>query len=570
MRRQRLQRLWNPLVLQVASIAVAGALVILTVVIASNVVDRSSASASDNSRAALLAARISALSTDVRLLNVNAADNQGRLSVTAAIEAHDKLRDADASAAELDELIATPGTEQIRGATRAARGALQRYLEGESAQDFAALLAALSGVRGLTAEQAPILAAAAQDEQQRLHMATNVAWTVIALIATLAVAFVTLLTVVIGRRLGRALAQAQAEQANLMDASRAMGRRNEQFTALYQIVSEVTETLSLKYVIGTTIREARKLVGADIVALRLVQNDQLVLVGSEQDVEEDAENLRTLPLGMGLVGRAAKRGKTVRINEGAELMMLDGERIPGVQSGIVVPLIVGARVVGTLGCWSRIEGLFSDDDERILEMMASQVATAIAAANVHEASERAAHHDALTSLPNRRQLAEDLRGPLLEATLGSRPMAVAMLDIDHFKRLNDEFGHKVGDITLQRVSDTLRASVRGQDCVYRFGGEEFLVVFADADGDLSSALAERLRAAVERMPLIAERGEAAGPVTISVGVATFPDDAQQLEALIDLADQAMYASKQAGRNRVSLARDVAGSAESAADQDAAA
>jgi diguanylate cyclase (GGDEF)-like protein len=357
----------------------------------------------------------------------------------------------------------------------------------------------------------------------------------------------------IGRRLNRALAQAQAEQSNLMDASRAMARRNEQFTALYQVVSEVTETLSLKYVIGTTIREARKLVGADIVALRLVQNDQLVLVGSEQDIDEDAANLTNLPLGMGVVGRAAKRGKTVRINEGAELMMLEGERIPGVQSGIVVPLIVGARVVGTLGCWSRIESLFSDDDERILEMMASQVATAIAAANVHEASERAAHHDALTSLPNRRQLAEDLRGPLLESTLGSRPMAIAMLDIDHFKRLNDDYGHKVGDITLQRVADTLRASVRGNDRVYRYGGEEFLVVFADADHKLGALLAERLRVSVEHMPLIAERGEAASPVTISVGVATFPDDGQQVEALIDAADQAMYASKQSGRNRVSLA-----------------
>jgi diguanylate cyclase (GGDEF)-like protein len=183
------------------------------------------------------------------------------------------------------------------------------------------------------------------------------------------------------------------------------------------------------------------------------------------------------------------------------------------------------------------------------------VATAIAAANIHEASEREAHHDALTSLPNRRQLSEDLRGPLLEAAMGARPMAIAMLDIDHFKRLNDEYGHKIGDVTLQRVSETLRACVRGQDRVYRYGGEEFLVVFADADLRLGGLLAERLRAAVERMQLISNGSEPASPVTISIGVAAFPDDGQHLEALIDTADQAMYASKQCGRNRVTLARD---------------
>jgi diguanylate cyclase (GGDEF)-like protein len=377
----------------------------------------------------------------------------------------------------------------------------------------------------------------------------------VGLIAALSVAGITALTIVIGRRLNHALRQAQAEQANLISASRAMAHRNSQFAALYQVVSEVTETLSLKYVIDTTIREARKLVAADVVALRLVQNDQLVLAGIEQDVDAEVEALTTLPLGAGVVGRAAKRGKTVRIAEDAESLMLDGERIAGVQSGLVVPLIVGARVVGTLGCWSRTPGLFSDDDERILEMMASQVATAIAAANIHEASEREAHHDALTSLPNRRQLSEDLRGPLLDAAMRAQPMAIAMLDIDHFKRLNDDYGHKTGDVTLQRVSETLVSSVRDQDRIYRYGGEEFLVVFADADIRLGGLLAERLRAAIQRMPLLASGSEPARPVTISIGVAAFPDDGQHLEALIDTADLAMYASKQSGRNRVTLARD---------------
>jgi len=259
-----------------------------------------------------------------------------------------------------------------------------------------------------------------------------------------------------------------------------------------------------------------------------------------------------VPLGQGLVGRAAKRGKTIRVDSDAEVQMADGERVAGMQSGIVVPLIVGARVVGTLGCWSRVTGCFDSDDERILEMMATQVATAIVSADTHEQSERDAHNDALTSLPNRRQLNEDLRGVLLEASHQDTPHAIAMVDIDHFKRFNDEYGHRVGDITLQKVADVLKSSLRDEDRVYRFGGEEFLIVYAGVTAENALKLAERARSAVERAPLTGETLQPVGPVTISIGVALFPDHGRDIEALIDLADRAMYVSKEMGRNRITL------------------
>ena len=177
----------------------------------------------------------------------------------------------------------------------------------------------------------------------------------------------------------------------------------------------------------------------------------------------------------------------------------------GVQSGIV----------GALNRWRtrrRHAGLlvaqpaaFNEEDEKVLEMMASQVATAVVVADSTEASEHRAHHDALTGLPNRLQLSEDLCSDLASLALAGRTAVVAMADIDHFKEINDEFGHNVGDVSLQRVAQVLRSTVRSSDRVYRYGGEEFLIVFLDCDPAEGRVQAERVRLAIENTSLIRRR-----------------------------------------------------------------
>jgi diguanylate cyclase (GGDEF)-like protein len=131
-------------------------------------------------------------------------------------------------------------------------------------------------------------------------------------------------------------------------------------------------------------------------------------------------------------------------------------------------------------------------------------------------------------------------------------MVVAMVDIDHFKRFNDEYGHSVGDVTLQKVASLLHNCIRGGDRIYRYGGEEFVVVFMDATMVEADALAERLRKATETTPFSGSSLEPVGPVTISIGLAARPEHSADVEALIDLADKAMYEAKEGGRNRVTL------------------
>jgi diguanylate cyclase (GGDEF)-like protein len=136
------------------------------------------------------------------------------------------------------------------------------------------------------------------------------------------------------------------------------------------------------------------------------------------------------------------------------------------------------------------------------------------------------------------------------ANLDEPRAVVAMIDIDHFKRFNDDFGHKVGDVTLQKVAAVLKASIRDEDYVYRYGGEEFVAMYMNAGGPEASMLAERLRAAVEATPLTGDSLEPVGPVTVSIGLAIVPTHTSDFGAALQLADQALYASKEGGRNRV--------------------
>jgi diguanylate cyclase (GGDEF)-like protein len=355
-----------------------------------------------------------------------------------------------------------------------------------------------------------------------------------------------------------------AEKAALETSTQTLRKRNEQLTSLYNVFSEITETLTMKYVVATTVREALKIMGADMVLLRKLEGEELVVLKAQSANGVEVQNLPPVSIDDdGPTGRVYRKGRSISMQEAAELTM--GRRTapeanspsvqtgrPPLESGIIAPLIVGARVVGTISCWAVRKNAFTADDERILEMMASSVATAMVAADALTNSERRAHRDPLTDLPNRRQLNQDLDSTLGALNGNKRSAVVAMVDIDHFKRFNDQFGHRVGDITLQRVASVLRSAMRDEDLVYRYGGEEFVLVFMDAGPAEAMMLAERVRVAVEKTQLTGEGHEPVGPVTISLGLALLPEHGEEVSELIELADVAMYESKSHGRNRTTM------------------
>ena len=166
----------------------------------------------------------------------------------------------------------------------------------------------------------------------------------------------------------------------------------------------------------------------------------------------------------------------------------------------------------------------------------------------NEELERLSASDSLTGLSNRRILTQRLSEELLRSQRQNHSFTVVMLDVDHFKKYNDAHGHPAGDEVLKRVANILRTSTRAGDCTARYGGEEFAVLLSGKGAEEATQLAERIR---ER---VAEEEFTAGRITISAGIAEFPDHGHTAEAVISSADEALYEAKREGRNRVACAQ----------------
>ncbi len=434
------------------------------------------------------------------------------------------------------------------------RSAVDTYLGNQSAANFRDVMGSLTVIGGELQDVNTQLAEDITSTQVNLRNATDVSrYTMIAALLALTLTMC-VTTFFVSRMIHKAFVSGETERDALQDAKSTLQYRNDQLNALYNVFSEITDTLSMRYVISATLRETLRVMNASMVTMRLLRGSQLVVAGNLTSEGREIANMSPVPLGEGPTGRVARRGRSMRVNTGAQDLLgpsIGSDfAVEGLDSGIIVPLIVGARVVGTLACWSKETNAYGEEDERILEMMASQVATAVIAADQTESSERRAMLDPLTNLPNRRQLNADIAGELSTWADESRHAVVAMIDIDHFKDLNDDFGHRVGDVTLQKVASVMRHSIRDADRIYRYGGEEFVVIFAAAHAPEATLLAERLRKAVEETPLSGDKLEPVGPVTISIGLALMPEHGADFNALIELADRAMYRAKDAGRNRI--------------------
>jgi diguanylate cyclase (GGDEF)-like protein len=158
-------------------------------------------------------------------------------------------------------------------------------------------------------------------------------------------------------------------------------------------------------------------------------------------------------------------------------------------------------------------------------------------------------HDGLTGLHNRRYLEESLSREESRARRSGRSLGVMMIDIDDFKRFNDTLGHAAGDAVLRAMGQYLLMAARGEDIVCRYGGEEFVLVMSEAPLNTVLHRAEKLRQDVQQLGIEYE-GRLVGPITISIGVGIFPDHGNSVEAVLRVADAAMYKAKEAGRNRV--------------------
>jgi diguanylate cyclase (GGDEF)-like protein len=221
-------------------------------------------------------------------------------------------------------------------------------------------------------------------------------------------------------------------------------------------------------------------------------------------------------------------------------------RADGDDAGRAYPLVLAGAVVGVLETGA---ASIDDDVEHVLAALLSTAAAGIESARLHNTAREQAELDALTRLPNRRKLEGDLSAEWERAQRYSRPLAFAMLDLDHFKSLNDTYGHLVGDMVLRATASAVGATLRETDTAYRYGGEEFAVLLRETSVEEANAVAERLRAAVAAVTVVGY------PVTVttSIGLAAAGRDMTDQSDVVAAADHALYCAKRAGRNRVETA-----------------
>src|SRR4051812_18373631 len=215
------------------------------------------------------------------------------------------------------------------------------------------------------------------------------------------------------------------------------------------------------------------------------------------------------------------------------------------------PLLVGGEVIGSVLVTE--QRAISDGERRRIHDSVTQAAPVLANLRNLSLAERRASTDSLTGLPNRRGLDDTLKRLVAHANRTHTPVSLIAIDLDHFKEINDTCGHEKGDEVLAAFGVMLRTSLRGGDFAARAGGEEFVVVLPETDRSGAMHVAEHLRRATEALtvPLLSAR------VTASFGVATLPDDALDVDGLLRLADRALYAAKQRGRNRVEAVSSAA-------------
>ncbi|NJK31764.1 MAG: diguanylate cyclase, partial [Deltaproteobacteria bacterium] len=280
---------------------------------------------------------------------------------------------------------------------------------------------------------------------------------------------------------------------------------------------------------------------------------------SWRELADRLSNL-SFPDGASLVSMAVKNRHHMPANgeyADANVAVFDkGSRLEQARSVLVLPLVRGEVVLGTLVLASSRAKAYPAATREMLRVLSHQVGVSLQNARMYQSMEQRATTDGLTGLTNHRAFQERLEQLHALAERTGQKFSLILTDIDHFKSVNDTYGHPVGDAVLKRVAAIFTRRARKVDIVARYGGEEFVIVLPDTDADGAAVFANRLREEIGEQTITSDHGSFS--VTISMGVAEYPGDGRERHQLIELADQALYYCKEHGRNRVTKVRDMPG------------
>ncbi|HVP65874.1 MAG TPA: diguanylate cyclase [Anaeromyxobacteraceae bacterium] len=361
-------------------------------------------------------------------------------------------------------------------------------------------------------------------------------------------------------RIAGELIRAVASERILVD----LARTRDEKERFYAAIERLNRTSKPREVFDAALEAAQDFAPVDFGAVTLVVEEdgrrhEVVRAAAISGAERRPSELEGLRFSdnPGLVSAAVRLGSAL---PGTEIRVADATvldestRLRGLASIKILPLKTGDRVLGTLLLGSRREGAFGPDAVRQLEVIAMQAADALLRARLFEQTERLATTDGLTGLANHRTFQARLEEQVALARRYGKRLSVVLCDVDHFKSVNDTYGHPVGDQVLQGTARVLLKEARATDLVARYGGEEFALVMPEADATGAAVIAERIRVRLRETPFPTELGPLR--VSISLGVATFPDDARTKGRLVEVADACLYHAKRHGRDRTVAAAEL--------------
>ena len=323
---------------------------------------------------------------------------------------------------------------------------------------------------------------------------------------------------------------------------------------LYRAAQALGAALSEKDVVQAGVRAAREIASFDLAAVTVWDETckmHEIVAAESDDKSVDGYVGQKLAHNTGLVSMVVQNKFPLPYKgeyDPAHQVVL-GKRFawPKLPSLLVLPLVLHDRPLGTLILGARRKHAFGDSVRPTLEVLASHLAVSLSNARMVAKLETMATTDGLTGLLNKRAMLDAAESKIASSARFGRKLSVLVTDIDFFKKVNDTYGHDVGDVVIKGLGEILARQKRSTDVVARFGGEEFVVLCEQTDEAGAMLLGERIREELEATTFSSENGQVR--VTCSVGMSTFPEAGGTWEQLFKAADEALYVSKRTGRNR---------------------
>jgi diguanylate cyclase (GGDEF)-like protein len=331
-------------------------------------------------------------------------------------------------------------------------------------------------------------------------------------------------------------------------------KRAEVAETLQNAIFTVTQTLDLREATTRILEQLAFVLPHDSASVQLLRGNELEIVAGEGWANDNKVIGIRFPI-------PADNPNTEVIQSRKPLLLHETEnhypafRHPPhdhIHSWLGVPLVVRNQVIGLLAIDSRDPFHFNEGNIELVSAFANQVAVSIENARLFDEVQKMAITDGLTGLYNRRHFMELAQTEFERARRYKRHLSAIMFDIDHFKLVNDTYGHPFGDLVLQNLAALCKVKLREADPIARYGGEEFVALVVEANLKHAELVADRLRGEVEKMVTL--HGKTEVHITVSVGIAEQDKNTPTLEDLIARVDKALYYSKHHGRNRVTVAR----------------